>query len=110
MKLSSYNKLDAYIQGFSEEHGVAITQRIWHGYNKSHRFDRTDIPINRQLGTEPRPVEIGDDVWIGQRVIIMPGVKIGSHSVIGAGAIVSKDVPEWAVVARIPARIIRMWK
>lgn len=80
---------------------------IW---SVSHRFDRTDIPINRQGGTEPKPVEIGDDVWIGQRVIIMPGVKIGSHSVIGAGAIVTKDVPEWAVVAGIPAKIIRMRK
>jgi maltose O-acetyltransferase len=80
---------------------------IW---SVSHRFDRTDIPINRQSGTEPRPVEIGDDVWIGQRVIIMPGIKVGSHAVIGAGAIVTKDVPEWAVVAGVPAKVIRLRK
>jgi maltose O-acetyltransferase len=75
-----------------------------------HRFDRTDIPINQQGSAEIRPVTIGDDVWIGQRVIIMPGVKVGSHAVIGAGAIVTKNVPEWAVVAGVPARVIRMRK
>jgi maltose O-acetyltransferase len=65
-----------------------------------------DIPINPQKGPDCRPVEIADDVWIGQRAIIMPGLKIGSHTVIGAGSIVTKDVPEGAVVAGIPARII----
>lgn len=80
---------------------------IW---SVSHRFDRVDIPINKQEGTEINPVEIGDDVWIGQRAIMMPGVKIGSHAVIGASAIVTKDVPEWAVVAGIPAKMVRMRK
>jgi maltose O-acetyltransferase len=75
-----------------------------------HRFDRVDLPINQQDGTDMRPVEIGDDVWVGQRVIIMPGVIIGSHSVIGAGSIVTNDVPEWSVVAGVPARVIRMRK
>lgn len=75
-----------------------------------HRFDRTDIPINQQGSTEIKPVSIGDDVWIGQRVIIMPGVEICSHAVIGAGAIVTKDVPEWAVVAGVPAKVLRMRK
>jgi maltose O-acetyltransferase len=80
---------------------------IW---SVSHRFDKVDVPINQQEGTDMNPVEIGDDVWIGQRVIIMPGLKIGSHSVIGAGSIVTNDVPEWAVVAGVPARVIRMRK
>lgn len=44
---------------------------IW---SVTHRFDRVEVPINRQEGIGLRPVEIGDDVWIGQRVIIMPGV------------------------------------
>ena len=50
-----------------------------------------------------KPVVIGDDVWIVGRVTILPGVKVGSHSIIGAGAIVTKDVPEWAIVAGNPA-------
>jgi maltose O-acetyltransferase len=76
----------------------------------AHRFGRVDVPINKQEGIGVRPVEIGDDIWIGQRVIIMPGLKIGSHAVIGAGSIVTKEVPEWAVVAGVPARVIRMRK
>jgi len=80
---------------------------IW---SVSHRFDRLDVPMNQQGGSELRPVVIGDDVWIGQRVIIMPGLKIGNHAVIGAGSVVTKDVPEWAVVAGVPARLIKMRK
>ena len=79
-------------------------------WSVTHKFDRTDIPINKQEGTAHNPVVIGDDVWIGQRAMIMPGVKIGSHSVVGAGAVVTKDVPEWAVVAGVPAKVVRMRK
>lgn len=57
-----------------------------------HAFDKTDIPINQQGATEPMQVIIGDDVWIGQRAIIMPSVAIEDHAVIGENAIVAKDV------------------
>lgn len=80
---------------------------IW---SVSHRFDRVDIPINQQDGIEPKPVTISDDVWIGQRVMIMPCVQIGNHTVIGAGSIVTRDLPDRAVAAGILARIIRMRK
>jgi len=76
----------------------------------AHRFDRTDIPINRQGATDILPVNIGDDVWIGQRVIIMPGCNIGAHSIIAAGAIVTKDVPEYSIVGGIPAKVIKYRK
>ncbi|MGN1026181.1 MAG: acyltransferase [Faecousia sp.] len=74
----------------------------------NHRFDRADIPMNQQGFTEDTPIHIGSDVWIGTRVIVMPGVRIGDHSVIGAGAVVTKDVPDWAVVGGCPARILKM--
>ena len=77
---------------------------IW---TTNHRFDRIDIPIMQQGNRPSAPVWIGDDVWIGTRVIILPGVKVGNHAVIGAGAVVAKDVPPWAVVAGNPAEIIR---
>lgn len=57
--------------------------------------------------TEPRKVTIGNDVWIGQRVMIMPGVTIGDGSIVGAASVVTKDVPDYAIVAGNPARIIR---
>ena len=74
-------------------------------YTKNHNFSDVNIPMNLQGDNEEKPVYIGDDVWIGARVIILPGVNIGSHSIIGAGAVVTKDVPEGVIVAGNPAVI-----
>ena len=61
-----------------------------------------------RLQTAPKePVYIGDDVWIGARVIILPGRKIGEGVIIGAGAVVTKDVPDYAVVGGNPAKVIK---
>jgi maltose O-acetyltransferase len=54
-----------------------------------------------------KPVEIGSDVWVGGGAIILPGVRIGSQSVIGAGSVVSRDVPEAVFAAGNPCRVIR---
>jgi len=75
-------------------------------YSRNHRFDDTTIPIAMQ-GTVTKKTRIGDDVWIGTNVVIVPGVSVGSHCVIGAGAVVTKDIPDWSVVGGAPARIIR---
>lgn len=56
---------------------------------------------------EFKPIVIGNDVWIGCRVIIFGGVRIGNGAIVGAGTIVTKDVPDYAIVAGIPARILR---
>lgn len=53
------------------------------------------------------PVEVGNDVWIGQRAIIMDGVKIGDGAVVGAAAVVTKDVPPYAIVVGVPAKVIK---
>lgn len=76
-------------------------------YTRSHKFDRTDVPMCMQGFKEYKPVIISDDVWIGSRVTILPGVKIGKGAVIGAGAVVTKDVPNYAVVGGVPAKIIK---
>lgn len=52
-------------------------------------------------------IKVGDDVWIGQNAIILSGVNIGQGAVIAAGAVVTKDVPPYAIVAGVPAKIIR---
>lgn len=77
-------------------------------YSYSHAHDRIDIPMDEQGFEQPTPIHIGDDVWIGARVIILPGVNIGSHCIIGAGSVVTKDVPDYAIVGGAPAKIIRM--
>lgn len=52
-------------------------------------------------------VTIGDNVWIGGNTVILPGVHIGSNTVIGAGSVVTKDIPDWVVAAGNPCRVIR---
>lgn len=52
-------------------------------------------------------VTIGDNVWIGGSVVICPGVRIGSNTVIGAGSVVTKDIPDWVVAAGNPCRVLR---
>lgn len=73
----------------------------------SHNFSRTDIPMREQGAPPRRPVRIGDDVWIGARSILLPGVAVGSHAIIGAGCVVTRDVPDYAIVGGNPARVIR---
>lgn len=75
-----------------------------------HNTERTDIPMNQQGFLELRKVTICDDVWIGTRVVIMPGVTIGKGAIIGACAVVTKDVPEYAVVVGVPAKVIKSRK
>lgn len=77
---------------------------------RNHAFDHTDIPMMEQGFENERPVEIGNDVWIGDRVIILPGVTVGDGSILAAGAVVTHDVPAYAVVAGVPAKIIKMKK
>lgn len=72
-------------------------------YSRNHEFSDIDTPMMFQGYKDEQPVEIGDDVWIGGNVTILPGVKIGSHSIIGACSVVTKDVPEYAIVAGNPA-------
>lgn len=76
-----------------------------------HKFDNVDTPLCKQGDLPDTPLEIYEDVWIGSRVMVLPGCKrIGAHSIIGAGAIVTKDVPDYAIVGGNPAKIIRMRK
>jgi maltose O-acetyltransferase len=76
-------------------------------YTSGHKFDRTDIPMIEQGSTDAEPVTIGDDVWIGRRVMIMPGVTIGNGCVIGAGAVATKDIPTYSVAGGVPARVLK---
>ena len=57
---------------------------------------------------EMRPVEIGNDVFIGANVVVFNGVKIGDGAIVAAGAVVTKDVPSYAIVGGVPAKVIRM--
>ena len=79
-------------------------------FTKNHAFDRTDIPMDSQGMSNEKPVIIEDDVWIGANVIILPGVTVSRGAVIGAGAVVTKNIPEYAVVGGNPARVLKLRK
>ncbi|MBT63400.1 MAG: acetyltransferase [Puniceicoccaceae bacterium] len=73
----------------------------------NHAYSDPTVAMQFQGVTESRPVVIGDDVWIGMRAMIMPGVKIGSHAIVGGGSVVTKDVPDWGIVGGNPAKLIK---
>ena len=72
----------------------------------NHNFEDKNKRIDEQ-GVSTKPVVIGDDVWIGANAVILPGVTIGKHAVVAAGAVVTTDVPENTVVGGVPAKVIK---
>ena len=72
----------------------------------NHNFSDAEKRIDEQ-GVNTTPVVIEDDIWIGANAVILPGVTIGQHSVVAAGAIVTKDVPPHSLVAGVPAKVIK---
>ena len=75
-----------------------------HVYTPTHPIDPTERATGRERG---RPVTVGDDVWIGGRAVLNPGVTVGDGTVVASGAVVTEDVPERVVVGGNPARVLR---
>jgi acetyltransferase-like isoleucine patch superfamily enzyme len=72
----------------------------------NHNFSDTTRTIDQQ-GVSTNTVTIADDCWIGANAVVLPGVTIGHHAVVAAGAVVTRDVPPYSVVAGVPARIVK---
>ena len=79
--------------------GITITALNHNFADKSQRIDQQGISTNA--------ITIGNDIWIGANAVVLPGVTIGDHSVVAAGAVVTKDVPPHSLVAGVPAKIIK---
>ncbi len=79
-------------------------------YTRNHESSQTNIPMIDQGETDAQEVTIGNDVWIGARVIILPGVSIGDGCIIGAGSVVTKNIPPYSIVGGVPAKIIKSRK
>lgn len=73
-----------------------------------HGYENVNIPIMHQKVIFKGEASIGDDSWIGENVSII-GCKIGKHCVIGANAVVTKDIPDYSVATGIPARVIKKY-
>lgn len=91
--------------------GVEIGEDVLIGpnvviYSQNHKIQDTSSLISEQ-GYSHKEVKVGDNVWIASNVVILPGVDIGSGAVLGAGSIVSKDIPANEVWAGNPARFIK---
>lgn len=72
----------------------------------THVYEDISLPMNQQ-GMQSKPIIVGNDVWIGYGAIILAGVHIGDGAVIGAGAVVTKDVQAYSVVGGVPAKVIK---
>ncbi|MBU3179841.1 acyltransferase [Clostridium psychrophilum] len=76
-------------------------------FSENHNFKDLEIPIYLQ-GATKLGIDIGEDCWIGANVIILDGVHIGKKVIVAASAVVNKDIPDYAIVGGIPAKILKM--
>lgn len=83
--------------------------------SSNHETDRANLQVSLQerlgfgwLETSRGPIEVGNNVWVGDAAILLSGVSVGNGAVIAAGAVVTRDVPAFAIVGGAPARLIRM--
>lgn len=96
-----------YGGGITIEDDVMLGSGV-HIYVANHRFDNPDIPIIDQGHYPSMPVVLKRGCWIGAGTIVLPGVTVGQNAVVGAGSVVTRDVPSAAVVVGNPARVIRV--
>ncbi len=97
--------------GIIAHQSVELGDDVWLGQDVfitdgNHGYDDTDQPIGSQKGSV-EPVSIGDNSWIGHGAIILAGSRIGRNSIVGAGAVVRGDVPDYSIAAGVPAKIVK---
>lgn len=97
---------NVFIQGAKIGNEVLIAPNVAI-LDSVHITKRTDVPIIRQGSQKMDAPIIEDDVWIGRNAIIMPSVRIGKGSIVGAGTVVTKDVEPYTIVGGVPAKPIR---
>ncbi|HEY3822311.1 MAG TPA: acyltransferase [Polyangiaceae bacterium] len=88
---------------------VTIGARVYMGYDVMLITADHDVgdPAQRCGPRVFRPIHVGDGVWLGSRVVVLPGVRIGRGAVVAAGAVVVRDVPPYAMVGGVPAKVLR---
>ena len=90
---------------------ITIGNDVWTGHHvyitdQNHGYEDVTLPISRQSQPE-RAVHIGDGSWLGYGAVVLPGVTIGRHVVIGANSVVTRDIPDFSVAVGAPARVVR---
>ena len=112
--VQSYSIIVGYGEPGAEQGQVRIGNKVRIAANcmiiaGNHRFQNITKPIHGQ-GVEPGNITIEDNVWIGGSVNILAGVTIGHSSVIGAGSVVTKDIPPMSIAVGAPAKVIKQRK
>jgi len=92
---------------FQDQGGVRIGDDVLIGHNVLIATLNHDLDPQRRADMVPAPVVVGDKVWIGANATILPGVTIGEGAVVGAGSLVTKDVPARTLVVGTPAAVVR---
>lgn len=97
--------------GIVAHESIEIGDDVWFGMDiyvtdANHGYRDPDTPIGRQLGPH-EPVRIGSGTWIGHGSVVLPGTTIGRNVVVAAGSVVRGDIPDHAVIAGVPAKVIR---
>lgn len=100
------------IGAYSRVYGADIGEGVMIGphvtiLKQDHRFEDPELWMGKQGSTSPEPPVIEDGAWIGERAIILSGRRIGRGAIVGAGAVVTRDVEPFAIVGGNPARVIR---
>ena len=90
---------------------IEIGNDVWTGHNvyitdQNHGYEDVTRPISQQSQPE-RAVKIGDGSWLGYGSVVLPGVTIGRHVVIGANSVVTHDIPDFSVAVGVPAKVIK---
>lgn len=92
---------------FQDQGGITIGDDCLIGHNAVIATLQHDIDPARRADLIPSPVVLGRNVWLGANVTVLPGVTIGDDAVVGAGSVVTRDVPARAIVVGSPARVVR---
>lgn len=93
---------------FQDQGGIEIGDDCLIGHQVVFATLNHDSEPQKRGNNIAKPIKLGQNVWIGAHATILPGVSIGDHAVVAAGAVVNKDVPAFSIVAGVPAKIIKM--
>ena len=92
---------------FQDQGGIFIGDGVLIGHNVVLATLNHDMSPEKRRGMYPKPIKIGRNVWIGSNSTVLPDVTVGDNAVIGAGSVVTKDIPKNTVAAGNPARVIK---
>jgi len=114
VSLGSGVYINHHVEIISGDAGIAIGNNVMIGqyaklFATNHEHSNVNVPMTKQELTSKR-INICDDVWIGANAIILSGVTIGKGAIVGAGAVVTKNVAGYAIVGGVPAKLIKSRK